>query len=70
MKWMIPPVFAGQMIEVSYASSNDGYVWKRMKDLSTREEKFFIAEIGELEFDPANSVPKGFVWESVSIVPS
>jgi hypothetical protein len=72
MTWIVPPECQGQIVEVAYATSCDGLLWRRVTDRSDRSVTYEVASADscgcEKEcacFSPQNAEPCGFDWEPV-----
>jgi hypothetical protein len=70
MDWIVPPECQGQIVEVSYASSCDGFYWRKTEDKSNRTVSYARANasdcgcFGECHcFEPWNSEPMAFDWK-------
>lgn len=69
MKWHIPPELQGQTVEVSYGSTGDGRLWRRIHDRTDRSTVYDVADAGDCGcpgechcFEPWNREPANYGW--------
>ena len=70
LEWITPPECQGQIVEVSYASDCEAYLWRRVHDRadqSTRYARVDLDDLDDADLQPWNREPSVSDWESVRV---
>lgn len=59
MIWITPPECQGQIVEESYTTDRESWIYKRILDRSDREVRFCRADLADYadQYDPVNARP-------------